>query len=410
MLVKVILPTGEPVEYEYDGNQRLISRKSSDRVDNFVQSGWDIMTKTDDLGKRTYYTGSSAIEDRESVKYFHYNHRGDTVLVTDADGEIIHNLNYEAYGKPTNNEGIPINTLSLSNITAPNPGSNTTSDSGGNNLPNLFVGASGIKYDTKTNLHYMRFRWFSASQLRFISPDLLMDLNRYAYVSGNPVRFIDPLGLQQSPDPYTRWFTNPYEYKVNVIDKAPKFADTLFEGLWNFTSAFVSSFLNNPYKTKFTPNTDNLYRNFKAYDRALIPIEKIRKISAFSISAVITFPTIIPNTYIGGGCEVLFIGKKSRYYAFPILAFGTGPANSVSINFYRGLYSFDQFPGLYTSITLSPGFLEGGMGAAIKDVDSLSLGIVALDYGASLDLKYYVDVTDIVNSYFDKYRNFWNGE
>ena len=109
MLVKVILPDGEPVEYFYDGNQRLISRKSSDGVDNFVQSGWDIMTKMDDVGKRTYYTGSSAVESEDSVKYFHYNHRGDTVLVTDANGEILHNLNYEAYGKPTNNDGIPIN-------------------------------------------------------------------------------------------------------------------------------------------------------------------------------------------------------------------------------------------------------------------------------------------------------------
>ncbi len=247
MLVKVILPNGEPVEYEYDGNQRLISRKSSDGVDNFVQSGWDIVTKMDDVGKRTYYTGMSAVSGGSSVsasgsssgsssasssssssgsscstasvsgsasesasasdsaRYFHYNHRGDTVLVTDANGEILHNLNYEAYGKPTNNEGIPINTLSLSNATDPNNNTystgntsgNTTGGSGGNNLPNLFVGASGIRYDTKTNLHYMRFRWFSSSQMRFISPDLLMDLNRYAYVSGNPVNIIDILGLDE---------------------------------------------------------------------------------------------------------------------------------------------------------------------------------------------------------------------
>ena len=177
MLVKVILPNGEPVEYEYDGNQRLISRKSSDGVDNFVQSGWDIITKTDDVGKRTYYTGSSAVESEESAKYFHYNHRGDTVLVTDSEGNTLNNFSYEAYGKVTNSEGIPVNSLTVKDI------------------PNLFVGASGIRYDTKTNLHYMRFRWFSVSQLRFISPDLLMDLNRYAYVSGNPVSFIDPLGL-----------------------------------------------------------------------------------------------------------------------------------------------------------------------------------------------------------------------
>ncbi len=177
MLVKVILPNGEPVEYEYDGNQRLISRKSSDGVDNFVQSGWDIMTKTDDLGKRTYYTGSSAIEDQESVKYFHYNHRGDTVLVTDSEGNTLNHFSYEAYGAPTNSEGIPVNNLSIKD------------------LPNLFVGASGIRYDTKTNLHYMRFRWFSPSQMRFINPDFVMSSNRYSYVNSNPITYVDIFGL-----------------------------------------------------------------------------------------------------------------------------------------------------------------------------------------------------------------------
>ena len=162
MLVKVILPNGEPVEYFYDGNQRLISRKSSDGVDNFVQSGWDIVTKMDDVGKRTYYTGMSSVSGAgssvsgssasgssasesasasDSARYFHYNHRGDTVLVTDSEGNILNNFSYEAYGKPTNSEGIPFNNLSIKD------------------LPNLFVCASGIKYDTKTDLHYMGVRY-----------------------------------------------------------------------------------------------------------------------------------------------------------------------------------------------------------------------------------------------------------
>ena len=194
MLVKVILPGGEPVEYEYDGNQRLISRKSSDGVDNFVQSGWDIMTKMDDVGKRTYYTGMSAVLDEDNQTYFHYNHREDTVLVTDSEGNVLNNFSYVAYGKATTSEGIPVNNLSIKNI------------------PNLFVGASGIRYDTKTDLHYMRFRWFSPEEMRFISPDLLMDLNRYAYVEENPINKIDPSGLQSHWDyvKYQQEHITPY--------------------------------------------------------------------------------------------------------------------------------------------------------------------------------------------------------
>ena len=177
MLKKVILPTGEPIEYKYDGNQRLVSRKSSDGVDKFVQSGWDIMTKMDDVGKRTYYTGMSAVLDEDNQTYFHYDHLGNTRLITDKEGNIVKNISYAAYGKPTDSSGNEFNTLSLKDF------------------PYLFVGNSGIVYDHKTQLHNMRFRWFSSKIMRFLSPDILEDINRYSYAGGNPVNYVDIFGL-----------------------------------------------------------------------------------------------------------------------------------------------------------------------------------------------------------------------
>ncbi len=244
--MKVILPNGEPVEYEYDGNQRLISRKSSDGVDNFVQSGWDIMTKMDDVGRRTYYTGMSAVVDEDNQTYFHYNHRGDTVLVTDSEGNTLNNFSYEAYGKVTNSEGIPANNLSIKNF------------------PNLFVGGSGIRYDTKTDLHYMRFRWFSGEQMRFISPDLLMDLNRYAYVSGNPVRYIDRLGLRETAEGETGTaiWNDPYEYpwyneKVKW-NKAKEFqpADDELKKLISIVKNTIEQYNSDVAKKEHMPDSD----------------------------------------------------------------------------------------------------------------------------------------------------------
>ena len=60
----------------------------------------------------------------------------------------------------------------------------------------------------------MRFRWFSASQLRFISPDLLLFLNRYSYVSGNPITYIDFFGLKETAEGETGTiiWEDPYEY------------------------------------------------------------------------------------------------------------------------------------------------------------------------------------------------------
>jgi RHS repeat-associated protein len=54
----------------------------------------------------------------------------------------------------------------------------------------------------ETGLDYARFRYYSSGQARFLSPDLLaghlstpQSLNRYAYVTNDPVNLVDPLGL-----------------------------------------------------------------------------------------------------------------------------------------------------------------------------------------------------------------------
>ncbi len=60
--------------------------------------------------------------------------------------------------------------------------------------------------DGAAGLQFNRFRYYKPDLGRFISEDpvgLLGGLNRYAYARGNPLRFVDPLGLQDqdaSPD------------------------------------------------------------------------------------------------------------------------------------------------------------------------------------------------------------------
>jgi RHS repeat-associated protein len=177
-LEKVILPTGEQVEYQYDGANRLIGRTSSEGQDSFVQAGWSIVTEMDALKKRKYYTGLSSKDGADDVVYFHFNHRGDTVLLTDKNGGVVGKFDYEAYGNVVGSDGLNVDEVALKN------------------LPNVFVGAYGIRYDTKTDLSYMRYRWYSPETMRFMSPDRLMGVNRYGYVAGNPIKYIDINGLK----------------------------------------------------------------------------------------------------------------------------------------------------------------------------------------------------------------------
>jgi RHS repeat-associated protein len=67
--------------------------------------------------------------------------------------------------------------------------------------PFLFNGMYGVMTDSN-GLYYMRARFYSPEIRRFVNQDILLgkitdgqSLNRYAYVTGNPVSFIDPEGL-----------------------------------------------------------------------------------------------------------------------------------------------------------------------------------------------------------------------
>ncbi len=65
----------------------------------------------------------------------------------------------------------------------------------------LYNGQYGIVTDQNT-LYYMRARYYNTEIKRFINQDVVtgsidnsQSLNRYSYVQGNPIRFIDPFGL-----------------------------------------------------------------------------------------------------------------------------------------------------------------------------------------------------------------------
>ena len=65
----------------------------------------------------------------------------------------------------------------------------------------LYNGQYGVQSDD-SGLYYMRARYYNAAIKRFINQDTMtgsiessQSLNRYAYVEGNPVSYLDPFGL-----------------------------------------------------------------------------------------------------------------------------------------------------------------------------------------------------------------------
>ena len=74
---------------------------------------------------------------------------------------------------------------------------------------------AGQYYDSETGLHYNYFRDYDPATGRYIQSDpigLNGGINTYQYVYGNPIRFVDSLGLEVEGE----WVKAPHKGDLNV--------------------------------------------------------------------------------------------------------------------------------------------------------------------------------------------------
>ena len=180
-------PSEETVEYEYGGNQKRRERDDGTTVTWYnYDRGWNLLSEENggtlamtyvhdprkpigtalaDLAGTTPATGTA--------RYYLQDNIGSTRQLRDAIKGSLGEYEYEPYG------GV----YSESGATASNK-------------------FSGHMWDSTCKLYFAPYRYFEPSVARWLTRDplgLIEGTNLYVYVSGDPIFYFDPAGLQRMP-------------------------------------------------------------------------------------------------------------------------------------------------------------------------------------------------------------------
>ncbi len=168
--------------YEYDAFNRRVSKTVDGTTTYFVYDGSEVIEEynSSNVLQADYVMGRGIDEvltmDRSSTTYYyHYDGLNSVRNITNSSGTVLETYDYNPYGQIT---------TSLSSI--------------GN--PYYFTGR---RYDDESGVYYYRARMYYPDIGRFLQRDPLGywdSMNLYAYVSNNPILYIDPFGLAQKGD------------------------------------------------------------------------------------------------------------------------------------------------------------------------------------------------------------------
>jgi len=176
-----LVQAGDTV-YRYDAENQRIGVNQIQFVVNSQPALSQVLVKEENGQKTFYVYGLGLIGQESNGEYlsYHFDFRGSTVALTNDTGQVVERFQYLPYGVLLSGDA--------------------------SKTPFLFNGMYGVMTDSN-GLYYMRARFYSPEIRRFVNQDILLGninegqtLNRYAFVTGRPVSYIDPFGLDSMED------------------------------------------------------------------------------------------------------------------------------------------------------------------------------------------------------------------
>ncbi|KQC04252.1 MAG: hypothetical protein APR53_00120 [Methanoculleus sp. SDB] len=177
-LVRIINASDSAVvaEYFYDANGQRVKKVENGVTTYYTGSLLETRVSGTDAVETSYYFANNervARKDSDgAMYYYHSDHLGSTSVVTDASGALSEKVDYLPYG--------------------------SVQEHAGEGSTYLFTDQ---EFDAESGLYYYDARYYDPELTRFTQPDSIIqeiynpqNLNKYAYVLNNPVRYTDPSG------------------------------------------------------------------------------------------------------------------------------------------------------------------------------------------------------------------------
>ena len=195
--------------YTWDGASRLSSYQGADGFASFTYDAFGMrITRAQGIVPESYVINYALGLPSVSVvkaannnqRYYIYTPEGRLLYFIDAVGGARHYYHFDHAG---NTLMLSDDTSAITDTYAITPYGESVVQAGTTNNPFTWQGAMGVMREPGTTLFYTRFRYYDSSSARFLSRDALLSLapravNPYAYALGNPLTFMDPLGLAPS--------------------------------------------------------------------------------------------------------------------------------------------------------------------------------------------------------------------
>lgn len=172
------------VTYKYDDDNRRIEKNVKGAITRYFYDGDSInpLYETDGNGNvlRQYVYSIDgvrlAMKAQGQTLFYHYSPRGDVVAMTDSNGQVVANYEYDAWGNVLKSD--------TKGIAADNP-----------------FGYAGYMYDKEIGMYYLIARYYHPEHGVFISVDPdpgdeddPLTQNAYTYAHNNPIMKIDADG------------------------------------------------------------------------------------------------------------------------------------------------------------------------------------------------------------------------